>query len=42
MSDTFKISVTLEADEEGMISRECPVKECEKYFKVKNGIFYNH
>ena len=37
MDDSIEISVPIEPDEEGMIGRECPVKECEKYFKLKNG-----
>ncbi len=37
MDNTFEISAPLSPDEEGMIGRECPIKECEKYFKLKNG-----
>ncbi len=32
-----QVSVTLPKDENGLIGRECPKKECEGYFKVKNG-----
>jgi len=37
MNDTFNISVPIQPDEEGMVGRECPEQNCEKYFKVKNG-----
>ena len=37
MSDTFNISVPIKPDDEGMIGRECPQADCEKYFKVKGG-----
>lgn len=32
-----QISVPIEADEAGMLGRECPQTECEGYFKVKPG-----
>lgn len=37
MDDNYKISVPIQPDEEGMVGRECPEQNCEKYFKVKNG-----
>ena len=37
MNDTIKFSVPIEPDEEGMIGRECPQSNCEKYFKIKGG-----
>lgn len=37
MSSTCILEISLPLDEEGMIGRECPQKECGKYFKVKPG-----
>jgi hypothetical protein len=41
MSDSpenrMKVSIPLLPDEEGMIGRECPVSQCEGYFKIKPG-----
>ena len=37
MGDTFKLSVSMPTDENGMIGRKCPSKECQKYFKLKPG-----
>ena len=32
-----RIPITIKADEDGFIGRECPVQECEGYFKVTFG-----
>lgn len=37
MSDRYTLNITIPADEEGMIGRECPQPKCEKYFKIKPG-----
>jgi hypothetical protein len=32
-----RLSISIPADEEGFIGRECPIPECEGYFKVQPG-----
>jgi len=32
-----KLSITINPDAEGFTGRECPVKECEGYFKIQSG-----
>jgi Zn ribbon nucleic-acid-binding protein len=33
----MEVSVTIPTDDEGMLGRECPQPNCEKYFKIKPG-----
>src|SRR6266496_2254348 len=37
MSLPSRINVPIPKDEEGFIGRECPIKDCEGYFKIKPG-----
>jgi len=37
MDDKIEFSIPIEPDEDGMVGRECPQTDCEKYFKIKSG-----